>query len=161
MPAYIQLPDIKGESKEQNHKDWVYVESMSLPIFRSITPGATGVQRSNGSTTLGDIVVVKTWDSSTPNLAAACANGKFLNEVVIHLCSTINDKNVVNLEIKLKDVILANYSFHGTGDQQPVPTEEITLNYTGIEWAYKKYKEDGSAAGNFPAKYDTQAAKKG
>jgi len=159
MPAYIQLPDITGESKEEGHVDWVYVDSLSLPIFRSITAGATGVQRSNGETSLGDIVVVKTWDSSSPSLASAVANGKYLDEVVIHMCSTINDENVVNLEIKLKDVILTSYSFFGTSSQQPVPTEQISMNYTKIEWNYKKYKEDGSADGNFPATYDTQTAR--
>jgi type VI secretion system secreted protein Hcp len=152
------MPDIKGESEEQNHGEWVYVESVSLPIHRSIQEAATGVQRSNGETTLGDIVVVKTWDSSTPSLAAACANGKYMDEVLVHLCSTINEQNVVNLEVKLKDVIISSYSFHGSGSQDPVPTEEITLNYTEIEWTYKKFDTMGNEAGNFPAKYSTQAA---
>mgnify|MGYP003573640881 CR=1 FL=1 len=158
MPAYIQLPDIKGESEEQNHKEWVYVESVSMPIFRSITPGATGVQRSNGETSLGDLVIVKTWDSSTPNIAATCANGVFMDEVLIHMCSTVNKKNVTNMELKLQNVIITGYSFHGSGNQEPVPTEEITLNYTAIEWTYKKFDTKGKEAGNFPATYDTQAA---
>ncbi len=117
MPAYIDLTqgDIKGESQEQGHKDWVYVESVSLPIFRSIQQGATGVQRSNGETSLGDIVIVKTWDSSSPKLAESVANGVYIPEVVIHLTSTINKKNVTNLEVKLNDVILTGYSFHGSG----------------------------------------------
>ncbi len=159
MPAYIKMPGITGESQEQNHKDWVYVESVSLPVHRSIQPGATGVKRNNGETTLGDLVVVKTWDSSSPSLAAACANGKYLDEVKVHLCSTINDKNCTNLEIKLKDVIITSYSFHGTGDQSPVPTEHITMNYTDIEWTYKKFDDAGKEAGNFPAKYQSQKAK--
>lgn len=158
MPAYIQMPNIDGESAEQNHDKWVYVESVSLPIHRSIQEAATGVQRSNGETALGDIVVVKTWDSSTPSLAQACANGKYMDEVLIHLCSMINEQNVVNLELKLKDVIISSYSFHGTGSQDPVPTEEITLNYTAVEWTYKKFDTMGNEAGNFPASYDTQAA---
>jgi type VI secretion system secreted protein Hcp len=156
MPAYIKMPDIDGESQEQGHDKWVYVESVSLPIHRSIQEAATGVKRSNGETSLGDIRVVKTWDSSTPSLAAACANGKYMDEVVIHLCSTINDRNVTNLEVKLKDVIISSYSFNGSGSQDPVPTEEITLNYTDIEWTYKKFDNMGNEAGNFPATYQTQ-----
>ena len=159
MPAYIKMPDIKGESQEQNHKEWVYVESVSLPVHRSIQDGATGVGRSNGETVLGDIVIVKTWDSSTPSLAEACANGKYMDEVLIHLCSTINKKNVTNMELKLKSVIISSYSFHATSSQDPVPTEEITLNYTDIEWTYKKFDDMGEDDGNFPAKYSTQEAK--
>lgn len=161
MPAYIDLTqgDIKGESQEQGHKDWVYVESVSLPIFRSIQQGATGVQRSNGETSLGDIVIVKTWDSSSPKLAESVANGVYIPEVVIHLTSTINKKNVTNLEVKLNDVILTGYSFHGSGAQDPVPTEEITMNYTVIEWKYTKYDTKGNSAGQFPAKFDSQQHK--
>ena len=159
MPAYVKLQDIKGESQEQGHKDWVYVESVSNSIMRSIQEGGTGVQRSNGETTLGDIVCVKTWDSSSPKLAESCANGVFMSEVLIHLCSTINKKNVVNLEFKLKDVIISSYSFHGSGSQDPVPTEEITLNYTDIEWTYKKFNDQGKEDGNFPGKYSTQEGK--
>ena len=111
MPAYIKLPDITGEVNEEEHQGWVEVQSVSMPIFRSIQGGAVGVGRSNGETTLGDISVYKTWDSSTPSLAAAVANGKYKDEVLIHLCSTINEKNVVNMELKLSNVILSSYNF--------------------------------------------------
>lgn len=158
MPAYIDLTqgDIKGESQEKDHKDWVYVESISNSVMRSIQEGATGVQRSNGETTLGDIVCVKTWDSSSPKLAESVANGVFMPEVVIHLTSTINKKNCTNLEIKLTDVILTSYSFHGSGSQDPVPTEEITMNYTKIEWTYTKFNDQGKSDGQFPGKFDSQ-----
>jgi type VI secretion system secreted protein Hcp len=158
MPAYIQIPDVTGEVNEQNHQGWVEVNSVSLPIFRSIQNGAVGVGRSNGETTLGDISVYKTWDSSTPSLAAAVANGKYKDQVLIHLCSTINEQNVTNLELKLKNVILSSYSFSATGDQAPVPSESLTLNYTDIEWTYKKFDSMGNEAGNFPASYSTEKA---
>ncbi len=158
MPAYIKLPDIDGEVEEQNHAAWIEVDSVSLPIFRSITEGAKGAQRRSGETSLGDFVVIKQWDSSSPKLAEAVCNGVHMDEVLVHLCSTINNVNVVNMEIKLSDVILSGYSFMGTATQQPVPTEQITMNYTEIEWTYKKFDRMGAEAGNFPAKYSTEAA---
>ncbi len=159
MPAYIQIPDVTGEVNEQNHQGWVEVNSVSLPIHRSIQNGAVGVGRSNGETTLGDVVVSKTWDSSTPSLASAVANGQYKDEVLIHLCSTINEQNVTNLELKLKNVIFSSYSFAATGDQSPSPSESITLNYTDCEWTYKKFDEMGNESGNFPASYSTEKAK--
>jgi type VI secretion system secreted protein Hcp len=158
MPAYIKLPDIDGEVEEQGHEKWIEVDSVSLPIFRSITQGAKGAQRRSGETSLGDFVVVKEWDSSSTKLAQAVANGVHMDEVVVHLTSTINDKNVTNMEIKLSDVIMTGYSFMGTATQQPVPTEQITMNYTEIEWNYTKFDRMGAEAGNFPARYSTEAA---
>jgi type VI secretion system secreted protein Hcp len=159
MPAYIKLPDIDGEVEEQEHDKWIEVDSVSMPIFRSITEGAKGAQRRSGETSLGDFVVVKQWDSASAKMAEYVCNGKHVNEVVVHLCSTINDKNVVNMEIKLKDVIFTGYSFMGTATQQPVPTEQITMNYTEIEWKYSKFDRMGADAGQFPAKYSTEAAR--
>jgi type VI secretion system secreted protein Hcp len=158
MPAYIKLPDIDGECEEQNHKQWIVVESVGLSVHRSITPGATGSDRRSGTTSLGDLQVFKKADSSSPNVAAASANGVHMDEVVVHLCSTINKKNVVNMEIKLSDVLVSGYSYSATGDQSPPPSESFTLNYTKIEWTYKKFDKMGEEAGNFPAMYDTEAA---
>lgn len=158
MPAFIKMPDIDGESEEQNHEKWIKVESVSLPIYRSITEGATGAHRRSGETTLADVGIVKNADSSSPKLAESVANGVHMDEVVIHMCSTINNVNVVNLEIKLSDVIMSSYSFSGTGDQSPPPMEQITMNYTEVEWTYKKFDRMGAEAGNFPAKYSTEAA---
>ena len=78
-------------------------------------------------------------------------SGKWLNQVKIDLCSAIGGNNVTNLEVTLTDVIISSYSFSATGDQSPVPSETITLNYTQIQWQYTKYANDGSVAGNFPA----------
>src|SRR5262249_31704775 len=111
MAAYIQLPGINGEVDDQDHKQWVEVNAVALPIHRSITPDATGIARQNGETSLGDIVVTKTWDSSTPKLAAYCASGKFLDTVTIHLCSNLSGKNVVNMEIKISNVVVSSYSY--------------------------------------------------
>jgi type VI secretion system secreted protein Hcp len=161
MPAYIKLPDIEGEVEEQEHEKWIEVDSVSMPIFRSITEGAKGAQRRSGETSLGDVNVVKQWDKSTPKLAQACATGTHLDEVLIHLCSTINDQNVVNLELKLTDVIISSYSFMASGDQRPVPSEQISLNYTEVEWTYKEFDRMGKEEGVVPAKYSTETARGG
>lgn len=159
MPAYIKLPDIAGEVNDDDHKEWIEVQSVSLPIMRSIQPGARGAKRSNGETTLGDLSVFKLSDSSTPSIAKAVADGKFMDEVVIHLCSTINDKNVTNLELKLANVVLSSYSFSANGEQSPPPSDSLTMNYTKCEWNYMKYDEMGKEAGNFPATYDTEKSR--
>ena len=77
MPAYIKLGDIKGEATDDGHKDWILIESMSSPIFRSIAEGAKDSQRTKGQTTLGDIVCVRQLDKSSTKLQEGCANGTF------------------------------------------------------------------------------------
>lgn len=155
MPAYIKLGDIKGEATDSDHKEWIIIESMSSPIFRSVPQGAKDQQRTKGETTLGDIVVSRELDKSSTKLQEACANGSFYKEVEIHFCTTVKNKQEPYLTYKLKDVIVSSYSFHGNSSGDPLPTEEVTLGYTEVEWTYITLDpKTGDKKGNVPAKYN-------
>ena len=136
MPAYMKLGDIKGEATDTDHKDWIIIESMSSPIFRSVPSGAKDQQRTKGETSLGDIVVSRQLDKSSTKLQEACANGTFFKEVEIHFCSTVKNKQEPYLTYKLFDVIVSSYSFHGNSSGSPLPSEQVTLGYTKVEWTY-------------------------
>ena len=155
MAAFMKLGDIKGEATDTEHKDWIIIESMSSPIFRSIPEGAKDAQRSRGDTTLGDVVVVRELDKSSTKLQEACANGTFFDEVEIHFTTQVKNKQEPYLTYKLKDVIVTSYSFHGNAAGDPLPTEEVTLGYTEVEWTYITVDpKTGDKKGNVPAKYN-------
>ncbi len=156
MAAYINFPDIAGEVNESAHAGWVEVNSINLPIHRSIQPGAVGVARSNGETSLGDISVSKTWDSSSPKLWARCGSGKFQANVTIELCSDVGGNTVCNLQLVLSNCIVSSYNLSATGDMSPVPSEHVSLNYDVIKWVYTPYKQDGSKGGAINASVDTE-----
>jgi type VI protein secretion system component Hcp len=82
-----------------------------------------------------------------------------MDEVLVHMLSTINGDEKLVLEIKLTNVVPSNYSFAGTGDMAYRPTENLSMNYTKIEWNYKAYSDMGEEGENFPALYDTEKAK--
>ena len=155
MAAFMKLGDIKGEATDNEHKDWIIIESMSSPLFRSIPEGAKDAQRSRGDTTLGDVVVVRELDKSSTKLQEACANGTFYDEVEIHFTTQVKNKQEPYLTYLLKDVIVTSYSFHGNAAGDPLPTEEVTLGYTEVEWTYITVDpKTGDKKGNVPAKYN-------
>jgi type VI secretion system secreted protein Hcp len=155
MAAFMKLGDVKGESTDKEHKDWILIESMSSPIFRSIPEGARDMQRMRGDTTLGDVVVVRELDKSSTKLQEACANGTLYKEVEVHLTSQIGDKQETYLKYKLSDVIVSSYSFHGSASGQPLPTEEVSLCYTEAEWTYITLDpKTGDKKGNVVGKYN-------
>ena len=155
MPAYMKLGDIKGEASDTDHKEWILIESMSSPIFRSVPEGAKDQQRTKGETTLGDIVVVRQLDKSSTKLQEACANGTFFKEIEIHFCTTVKNKQEPYLTYKLSDVIISSFSFHGNSSGSPLPSEEVTMGYTKAEWNYIVVDpKTGDKQGNVPAKYD-------
>jgi type VI secretion system secreted protein Hcp len=136
MPAFMKLGDIKGEATDADHKDWILIESMSAPIFRSIPSGAKDQQRTKGETTLGDIVCVRQLDKSSTKLQEACANGTFYKEVEIDFCTTVKNKQEPYLKYKLSNVIVSSYSVQANSSGNPLPSEEITFGYTKAEWTY-------------------------
>ena len=155
MPAYLKIGDIKGEATDEGHKDWVIIQSMSSPVFRSIPEGAKDSQRSRGETTLGDVVCVRELDKSSTKLQEACATGKFFEEVEVHFCTEIKGKREPYLKYKLKNVIVSSYSFHGTASGDPLPSEEVTLGYSEVEWNYIILDpKTGDNKGNVPGKYE-------
>ena len=83
--------------------------------------------------------------------------GKHLDEVELHLCSTINNKNVTNIEYKFKDVIISSYSQSASSTGQPM--ESFSINFTKVDFTYKAYDRMGEDAGNFPGMIDTEAAR--
>lgn len=142
--AFMKLGDIKGEATDNEHKDWIIIESMSSPIFRAMTTDSTtGVQRRRGDVILDDISCTKELDKSSPKIAEAICIGTVYPEVEIHFCievpntdGTLGTRQEPYLTYKLKDVIVTSYSFHGNAAGDPLPTEEITLGYTEVEWTY-------------------------
>ncbi len=153
--AYMKLGDIKGESTEQSHKEWILLESMSSSIHRSVPEGAKDNERSRGQTTLGDVLVVRQLDKSSVKLQEACANGTFYKEVEIHFCTQVKNKQEPYLKYLLKDVIVSSYSVHGNAMGSPLPTEQVSLTYTAVEWTYIVIDPaTGDNKGNVPAKYN-------
>lgn len=154
MPAYMKLGDVKGESTDSNHQDWILIESMQGAVFRSIPEGAKDQQRTKGHTTLADVVIVRQLDKSSTKLQENCANGTFFKDVEIHFCTTVKNKQEPYLKYKLENVIISSYSFHGVESGNPLPSEEISLNFSRAEWTYVVIDPTtGENKGNVPGKY--------
>ena len=150
--GYLKIGDIKGEATDNDHKDWIIIESMSSPIFRALqTDATTGHARHRGDAVLGDIVCTKELDKSSPKIAEAVCEGTTYPEVEIRLTrsfassdGTGAERRVPYLTYKLKNVLVSSYSFHGSAAGDPLPTEEITLGYTEVEWTYHVLDERGA-----------------
>jgi type VI secretion system secreted protein Hcp len=154
VSAFIKIGDIEGQSTDRGHKGWILLDMLTSNIFRSIPRGAKDSQRTQGETTLGDIVVIRTLDKSTPKLAEACAAGKQFPEVEVHFCTTVGGAEEPYLKYKLKNVILSGYTFHANSAGDPLGSEEITLAYTEVEWTYVLINPDTlKKEGQVPGKY--------
>jgi type VI secretion system secreted protein Hcp len=154
MPAYLKLPNIEGQTPEEQHDKWIAVDSMQYGVSRTIPHDARGAQRSSGESQLSDLMITKQADASSPKVQKAVCDGTFMDEVTLHLCSTLNNENVINFEYKLKDVVITSYSFGGSSGNQA--SESLSLNYTTMEINYKIYDNMGEQKDQVIAMIDTE-----
>jgi type VI secretion system secreted protein Hcp len=147
MAGYLKLGDVKGESVDDGHKEWINLLSVSQAISRPMASGVSGSTRHRSAANFGDIIVVKEVDASTPKLAEAIADGKHFPKVEIHLTtSSGGDKKIPYLVWELKNVRVTSYSVSGATDGG-VPTESMSLNYEEIKQVYDKLDKENKSKG--------------
>jgi len=148
MAGYLKIGDIKGESTDDGHKDWINLLSVSNGINRPMGVGASGSTRHRSSASFGDIICVKEVDASTPKLQEAIADGTNFAKVEIHLCtSSEGGKRIPFLMWELKNCRVSSYSVSGATDGNSPPTESLSFNFEEIKVTYDKLGKDNKSAG--------------
>lgn len=129
--GYLKLGDIKGESTDADHKDWIDVLSVDWGIHKP-GGGATGATRRRA--VLRDFVVQKRLDKSSPLLAEALVTNETISEVVFAF--TRDGEKAPYLQYELKNVLVTSYSVSGGTEGNVVPTEQLSLNFEEIKVTY-------------------------
>ena len=154
MPIFMQIEGIEGEISESEHVGWIEVTSLNSPIYRSIAEGTLGANRNRGTTSLGDLSITRTLDKSSVKLQQACADGTYFPTVTIHFASSIAGQERVFHEYILKNCIVTGYNFTCVAEGDSVPAEDVTLNFTAVDWKYIILNPDtGDVDGNVPGTY--------
>ena len=90
----------------------------------------------------------------------ACALGKFNKKVVVEFTTTVGGKTETYLKWELENCIFTGYSVHGNSSGEPLPSEQVSLNFTKITYTYTEYdNKTGSKKGNVECKYEVGANK--
>jgi type VI secretion system secreted protein Hcp len=150
---YLKIGGIAGEAIAAGHEDWIEIESYSYEVVGA-TPAAGLL---SGKPDLGEFIIVKLMDKSSPKLFEYCCSGKQIQEVKLELCEAGGSQNVFARYI-LREVILKSYdsaspklfkewdtsspklfSFapgEGTDDTVTKPIEVVSFSYAKIQMEY-------------------------
>ncbi len=159
--AFIQLGDIKGESNDDKHKDWIEVLSYGFGAQQSQSGTASSAgSLASSRVNIQNFSFTHNLDIASPKLFEYCCNGKTIPKVTITLNRAGGDKQKY-MEYKLTEVIVTSVGRGGDSgsDSQDVPTESVSLAFAKIEMTYTKIGTDGKAAGNASAGWDLKANK--
>jgi len=151
VDMFLKIDDIKGESVDSTHADWIDVLSWSWGMSQS---GSTHVGTGGGSgkVNVQDLSFTKYVDSSSPNLIKFCCNGKHFKEAKLTVrkagCTPVE-----YLKVSMKDLIVSSISTGGSGGQDRV-TENVSLNLGQVTVEYTSQKKDGTAGPTVPVSWN-------
>jgi len=153
--SFANFGDIKGESTDKDHKDWVMILGFSHGIAQPASHSMkTAGGRSAEEVSHDPFVITKLLDAATPKLYEACCKGTHIPEVTIE-CWRSGGDPVKYMEFKLKEVLISSVMSSGDpSGSAKFPTESVSLAYGAIEWTYTKQDEKGAAKGKVAAKWN-------
>jgi type VI secretion system secreted protein Hcp len=159
IDAYLQLGEIKGESQDDKHKNWIEVHNVTWGVSQ---PRATAVSTAGGHTSgkadVHEVIFDKLADLASPVLFQTCAAGKTIAKAKFEFFRADGDGSRVKyFEIELENVMLSNVlPASGNGG---VITEKVHLASSRFKCTYTQQKISGGAGGSTAGGWDSAANK--
>lgn len=138
---FLKIDTIKGESKDSKHKDEIDVESWSWGE-NNAGGHAYGGGGGAGKVSMQDFHFVMRTCKATPELMLACAEGRHIKEATL-TCRKAGKEQQEYLKIKFSDLLISSYQTGGSSGEV-VPMDQVSFNYSKIEYEYSPQKADGT-----------------
>jgi len=129
--GFLKIGDIKGESTDRAHKDWITIESFSQGIAQK--KATTGATRRTSAVVFEDLVITKKVDTSTPKLMELCAKGQVVPELELDMVS--NDGSLY-YKVTLNNAKINSISTQTSCDPDCKVLDEVAFSYSKITWEY-------------------------
>ena len=141
VDMFLKITDVKGESKDKDHKDEIEIESFSWGATQ-LGASSHGTGAGAGKVSMNDFHFVMRNNTASPNLFLFCANGKHIKEAKL-TCRKAGGSQQNFLVVTMSDVLVSSYQTGGSGAGE-VPMDQISLNYSKIEIDYLAQDEKGN-----------------
>jgi len=150
---FLKIDGIEGESTAAGHTKEIELESWSWGETQIGTSGRTGTGSGAGKVSMQDFHFVMKANKASPKLMLACASGQHIKEGLL-VCRKAGGKQEEFLKVKMSDLLISSYQTGGSAHGDVVPTDQISFNFSKIEFEYKPQKPDGSLDSPMNAGWD-------
>jgi type VI secretion system secreted protein Hcp len=154
---FLKIDGIDGESTDAKHKNEIEVESFSWGEQNQATssPGGGG---GAGKVVATDFHYTSRLSKASPKLFLACATGEHIKKAVL-IGRKAGKGQFEFLSMSFADVVVASYETTSE-PSDPVPADQVGLNFARLQVSYKTQKADGSVDETIVAGFDFKANKK-
>jgi type VI secretion system secreted protein Hcp len=155
IDVYLQIEGIKGESRDDKHKEWIEVTGVHWGVHqpRSATASTAGGHTAE-RVAMSDISFSKLADLSSPILAQTCAAGKTIPTAKFEFFRADGSGTRVKyFEIELANVLIGMVKPHLGGDESYLG-ETVNLKFSKVSWAYTQQRINGGIGGSTVGGWD-------
>ncbi len=139
--TYLHCDPIKGESTDEDHKDWIEVFSFNHGLSQPMS-GVNGTGgRSSARADFDPFVITKSIDNASVDLSIYCASGTHIAKVELEVCQESGER-VCYFKYELENAMIQSVSVGGGSDR---PHETVAFIYDKISWTYTLVSNDGKA----------------
>jgi len=156
--AFLKIDGIEGESPDSKHGKEIQLMSFSFGADQPAT-AATGGGMGAGKVHMHDMAVTKLVDKASPKLLLACATGQHIQKAVLTVRKAGGEQQEFMI-ITLTDILVSSVNSSGHAAGTEMPSEQVSINFSKIQFDYKEQKPDGTLGGTVAAGYDVKANKK-
>jgi type VI secretion system secreted protein Hcp len=157
--AFLKIDGIEGESPDSAHGKEIQLLSFSFGADQPAS-SSTGGGAGAGKVNMHDLSVLKHVDKASPKLLVACSTGQAIKSAVLtarKAGGTQQDYMIVTLS----DVIVSSVQASGQANgADGLPSEQVSLNFSKINFEYKEQGADGSLKGTVAGGFDVKTMKK-
>ncbi len=131
---FLKIGDIKGESTDDEHPEWMDLESFSWGMTQTGTVGGGG--GGTGKVNVQDFHFTMKMNSGSPVLMQACASGEHIKKVELNVRRP--EAKADYLQWTMEDVVCTSFQTSGSANGDAIPTEQVSLNFAKIKVEYTK-----------------------
>jgi type VI secretion system secreted protein Hcp len=154
---FLKIDGIDGESTDDKHKNEIDVESWSWSESNSGTH-AGGGGGGAGKVAMQDFHFIMKVNKASPKLLLACATGQHIKKATL-LCRKAGGDQQEYLKMEFSDLLISTFQTGGNATGV-VPVDQISFNFSKIEYEYKPQKADGTLDAPVKTGYDLKLNKK-
>jgi len=153
---FLKIEGVEGEATDSKHAKEIEVLSWSFGETNAGSSGH-GTGAGAGKVSMQDFHFTMTACKASPRLFICCATGEHLKKATL-VCRKAGKEQQEYMTWVFTDVLISSYQTGGSpGDV--VPTDQISFNYTKIEFEYKPQKNDGTLDAALKSGYDLKLNK--
>ena len=155
---FLKIDGIDGESRAPKVPGSIDLESFSWGETQTGTHSSGGGGGA-GKVQMQDFHFVMKANKASAKLFLACAEGEHIKKGVL-VCRKAGKEQQEYLKVTMSDLLISSYQTSGSSHGDEVPTDQVSLNFSKIEFEYKDQKADGTLGGTTKTGYDVKAMKK-